>query len=139
MVKKLLKDHSKDNIEAGNVTLLAELLQSHGFRANDEHESADKPSSKAAPATATGGIRLENMGKLVLRFERKGHGGKTVTLLSGLIAAPAQIEALARILRKALGVGATVEKGVIILQGDVTARTADWLNKHGARQVVIGN
>lgn len=137
MAKKQAKVTQTNETESAGSTQLAELLQAKGFQ---KSETAEKESAKSSSDSAkTGGIRLEKMPKLLLRHERKGRGGKTVTLVSGFIAAPPQIEALAREMRKALGVGATVEKGVIILQGDVTTRAADWLKKHGALQVVVGN
>lgn len=139
MVKKQQKVPLASEVESTNSTILGELLLAQGFCETVQHDTPNNQTSKDPPAMDTGGIRLEKMDKLVLRHERKGRGGKTVTLISGFIAAPPQIEALARIMRKALGVGATVEKGVIIMQGDVTTRAAEWLKKHGARQVVIGN
>ena len=122
-----------------SATLLGSALAAHGFRQSGEPVQATTPASPASPPSATGGVRLENMGKLLLRRERKGRGGKTVTLLTGISATPQQLEALARVMRKSLGVGSTVEHGGIILQGDVVVRAAQWLGDHGARQVVIGN
>jgi len=75
----------------------------------------------------------------VLRRERKGRGGKTVTLLSGLALPPARLDALARALRTALGCGARVDGATIVLQGDLAPRAEAWLRAHGAQQVVRGN
>lgn len=61
------------------------------------------------------------------RVERKGRGGKTVTIVEGLESVrPHELEALARSLRKALGTGATVEEGTIVAQGDVRERVETW-------------
>jgi translation initiation factor 1 len=77
--------------------------------------------------------------KVVVRRERKGHGGKTVTRVEGL--APlgaAGVEDVARRLKKALGCGATVEGDDVLVQGDQADRVADWLGREGARKVVRG-
>jgi translation initiation factor 1 len=53
-----------------------------------------------------------------LRFESKGRGGKSVTLVDGL---PCNAEFLAELLRslkKSLGTGGTVREGSLELQGD---------------------
>ena len=107
-------------------TVLGNLLQAHGFAARE----------KAAEA-GEAGLDLSQIGKLVVRRERKGHGGKTVTLISGLPAP--RLDLLARALRKGLGCGATVENGIIVLQGDIPERAQSWLASHGARQIVLGN
>jgi translation initiation factor 1 len=112
-------------------TRLGDLLASRGFA-----QSA-APSPTAPPAT--GEFDLADQGKLVLRRERKGRGGKTVTLLTGLSLPPARLEALARALRKALGCGSVVEGDIIVLQGDIVPRAQEWLVKHGAKKIVLGN
>lgn len=80
---------------------------------------------------------LSRAGKLVLRRERKGRGGKTVTVLDGLPAT--DLPEVARAMKKALGCGATVEEGAVVLLGDLADRARDWLEARGARRVVVGN
>ena len=60
--------------------------------------------------------------KVVVRFTRKGHGGKTVTTVAGVL--PHAQEALCTEMKKALGCGARVEDGAIVLQGDLVDRAA---------------
>jgi len=91
-------------------------------------------STPAAPA-ASG--PLPGLGKLVLQREKKGRGGKTVTRVRGL--PPAELERWAKDMKRALGCGASVEDGEVILLGDLVNRAADWLQAQGARQVVRGN
>lgn len=101
-----------------------------------------KPTAKAAPkaptppaANATGLLR----GKAVVRQERKGRGGKTVTVIDGVaITRVDDLAGLAQTMRKAMGTGARVEGGAIVLQGDQRTAAATWLGKQGA-SVVIGN
>jgi translation initiation factor 1 len=75
--------------------------------------------------------------KLVVARSRKGRGGKTVTIVSGV--REAARETLMRELKKALGCGATTEEASIVLQGDVGDRVKPWLEARGARRVVIGS
>ncbi len=84
-------------------------------------------------------IDLARVGKIVVRREKKGRGGKTVTLVSGLAMPASEMERIARALRKALGCGSTVEAAEIVLQGDSRQRAYDWLQAHGAAKIVLGN
>ncbi|HEY3378400.1 MAG TPA: translation initiation factor [Armatimonadota bacterium] len=115
---------------------LAAQLAARGFAATPP---APAPEAKRPTPPGEKPIDLASRGKLVVRHERKGRGGKTVTVLSGLSLPPPNLDHIARAMRKGLGCGATVEQGTIVLQGDLTERAADWLRKHGATQVVLGN
>lgn len=97
------------------------------------------PPSVSMPVGKGEVFDLSRAGKLVVRREKKGRGGKTVTVISGLTLSAAALDALARALRKGLGCGSTLENGAIVLQGETTGRARDWLVTHGAKQVVIGN
>lgn len=114
---------------------LAELLRERGFA---ESAAAPPPPASTAKPDALG-VLLARAGKLILRREKKGHGGKTVTLLSGLDLRPAEYELLAKALRKGLGCGSTVEEKTIVLQGDIQQRAETWLRAHGATKVIQGN
>ena len=76
-------------------------------------------------------------GRLVVRREKKGRGGKTVTRISGL--GDQDLTALARDLKRALGCGATVEEGDVLVQGAQVERAAAWLEQRFGRTVVRGN
>ena len=58
---------------------------------------------------------------------RAGRKGKTVTLVSGL--PPAEVEAVARELKRLCGSGGAVKDGVLELQGDHRRRVADHLGR----------
>lgn len=77
--------------------------------------------------------------KVILRREKKGRGGKTVTRVEGIIASPEELNKLARTLAKALGARAFVEEGFIWLSGDQCQSAQRWLAKEGAPKVVLGN
>ena len=94
--------------------------------------AAHEPGPVAPPPAPATALDLASQKRLDLRHERKGHGGKTVTLVSGLVGTPEQLDELARQLRRGLGCGATVVEGKIVLQGDQREQAAAWLTRHGA-------
>jgi len=49
-------------------------------------------------------------------------GGKTSTVVEGIRFSPSPLERIARELRRALGCGASVDEGRLVLQGDLVAR-----------------
>lgn len=95
----------------------------------------------AEPAAASPAAPVKKLyaGKIVVRREKKGRGGKTVTCIEGLTASPNELEALATRLKKALGCGATLEGRTLVLLGDLTVRAKAWLEADGAKQVILGN
>lgn len=103
--------------------------------------SPSAASSRPAPEPdSPGPLRKappEFKGKLVIRRELKGRGGKTVTRISGLPAA--HREALASQMKKKLGCGAVIEGDDVVLLGDLQDRAADWLTERGAPRVIKGN
>jgi len=72
--------------------------------------------------------------KVVLRQETKGRHGKTVTRVTGV--ASGDLAELASQLKKALGCGATVEDGDLLLLGAVEERAASWFRNAGAPRIV---
>lgn len=94
--------------------------------------SAQAPKDAAKEAAAP---RLF-LDKVVVRKERKGHGGKTVTVVVGI--APRFLDELCGELKRALGCGARVEEGAVILQGELVERAVAFLEKKGAKRVIRG-
>jgi translation initiation factor 1 len=116
---------------------LSAALAAQGLKASAE-STVDEPSPPPTPSRAAPPPTLLH-GKAVVRQERKGRGGKTVTVVDGAaIARLDDVDALAKTMRKALGTGARVENGKIVLQGDQRKGAGAWLEKQGAK-VVIGN
>ncbi|MCY2959116.1 MAG: translation initiation factor [Planctomycetota bacterium] len=76
---------------------------------------------------------------IVVRREKKGRGGKAVTLAEGPGLAGRDLEALARELAKSLGAGARVEDGAIVVQGEQTDRLVAQLEQRGFSGIVRGN
>ena len=75
--------------------------------------------------------------RIVLQRTRAGRGGKWVTrVLPTPAPTEAQLEALARELRRALGTGAHTEDGALVVQGDIADRIAEWFRKRGVLRIV---
>ena len=70
-------------------------------------------------------------GNVRVRPEKKGRGGKTVTVISGLPLAGNDLKAFARKLKKRAGGGGAVKDGNIELQGDHVDVMVDVLKKEG--------
>jgi translation initiation factor 1 len=78
-------------------------------------------------------------GKIVLRREKKGRGGKTATVIEGLSLSDDARESLAQELRRNLGCGAHVEGATIVVSGAQAERIRELLAARGATRIVIGN
>jgi translation initiation factor 1 len=70
-------------------------------------------------------------GKVRVRCERKGHGGKTVTVITGLPLDAAALTTLAGELKRRCGCGGTVKAGEIEIQGDHAVLMLSELLKRG--------
>jgi translation initiation factor 1 len=66
-----------------------------------------------------------------LRMEKKGRGGKTVTVVDGLPQNAAFLKGLCQDLKRACGTGGTVLDGAVELQGDLRERVRGSLLKKG--------
>ena len=76
--------------------------------------------------------------KVVVRKEKKGHGGKTVTVVQGVL--PAVRDDIASALKKSLGCGARVDDdGSIVVQGDLLERVIAFFEQQGAKKIVRGS
>lgn len=64
-------------------------------------------------------------------LDRKGRGGKVVTVVSGLRHDPATLEALLKRLKQQCGAGGALKEGQIEIQGDQRARVAAALAAMG--------
>jgi translation initiation factor 1 len=78
-------------------------------------------------ATAKGSIPRRIVANL--RMEKKGRGGKTVTVVGGLPRNAAFLKQLCQELKRACGTGGAVQDDAIELQGDLRERVRDFLRK----------
>ena len=106
---------------------LKDLLQAAGFEASEPEPEPEVP----APAPAPEDVAFAP--KVVVRKTRKGRGGRTVTVVTGITAGRSDV--LAR-LKKELGCGAREEDDALVIQGNQVERVARWLESRGAKKVV---
>jgi len=66
---------------------------------------------------------------LRVRPEKKGRGGKTVTLVTGFTGSNDDLLELARLLKNRCGTGGSVKDGQIIIQGEFTEKVIDLLKE----------
>lgn len=95
-----------------------------------------KPDDKAA-AKGTSAVK-KGPAKAVVRLERKGRGGKDVTVVEQLGLPPAEMDVWLKALKGSLGCGGTIEGETLVLQGDLRKRIGPLLEARGVRQVRIG-
>ena len=76
--------------------------------------------------------------RAVVRMERKGRGGKEVTVVEQLGLKPKELEAWLKALKAALGCGGVIEAETIVLQGDQRKRLPAILESRGVRRVTVG-
>ena len=94
--------------------------------------------SKLVYSTDVGRVKEEKTrdevvgdGNVRVRPEKKGRGGKVVTVISGLPLAGNDLKAYAKKLKKRCGGGGAVKDGTIELQGDHVDVMVDVLKKEG--------
>ena len=66
-------------------------------------------------------------------MERKGRGGKTVTIVEGFECDDATLRDVAARLKQTLGTGGSARGGEILIQGDVRPRVRELLTRWGYR------
>lgn len=72
--------------------------------------------------------------KLRVSIEKKGRGGKTVTVINGFIGKEDDLKELGRLLKTKCGVGGSVKDGEILIQGEFKQRIIDLLKAEGYTQ-----
>jgi len=102
-------------------------------------DALDAPTPPRGDASPSDLAAIAQAAKLVVRRERKGHGGKTATRIEGLVANAAALDSVMRDIKRALGCGATVDGNDIIVQGDQIDRLVAHLRSRGAKKVISGN
>ncbi len=70
---------------------------------------------------------------LIVSIDRKGRGGKQVTLVTGFVGTSDDLAELGRTLKVRCGVGGTAKDGEITIQGDFRDRVTSLLKDMGYR------
>ena len=76
----------------------------------------------------------KNQQKLRVSIEKKGRGGKTVTMINGFVGTEDDLKDLGKLLKGKCGVGGTVKDGSILIQGDFKQRIITLLKEEGYTQ-----
>ena len=94
----------------------------------------------AAPQAAPAPSKPAKKGppRAVVRMERKGRGGKEVTVVEQLGLPARELEAWLKALKQSLGCGGVVEEGTLVVQGDHRERVRNWLEARGVQKVSVG-
>ncbi len=71
---------------------------------------------------------------LRVNIERKGRGGKTVTVIKGFTGTESDLNALGKLLKTKCGTGGSVKEGEILIQGDMKQRVIETLRAEGYTQ-----
>jgi len=72
-----------------------------------------------------------NVQKLFVRKEKKGRGGKTVTIVEGYQGNSKTLEQLCKKVKQQCGVGGSVSQKIFIIQGDKANQVVKILIKEG--------
>jgi translation initiation factor 1 len=114
-------------------------LSSQGLApAKPGSRNADTGNERTAGAPQSE-VRQKNRGRVDIRRETGGRGGKTVTVIAGFVGIGLpEKEQLAKKIRGACGCGGTVKDGAIEIQGDQRETIARILTEAGFRPVFAG-
>lgn len=72
-----------------------------------------------------------NQQRLHVRLERKGRGGKVVTLVEGFVGAQEDLANLGKKLKVSCGAGGSAKDGEIIIQGEFVDKVKNLLKEWG--------
>ena len=76
----------------------------------------------------------KNQQKLRVSMEKKGRGGKTVTIVSGFTGSEADLKELGKLLKTKCGVGGSAKEGELLIQGEFKEKVVEILKKEGYTQ-----
>jgi translation initiation factor 1 len=93
-----------------------------GFKLLQENDDSQSTENISLP---------KNAQKLFVRKEKKGRGGKTVTVVEGYQGNPMVLEKLCKKVKQQCGVGGSVQNKTFIIQGDNADQVVKILIKEG--------
>lgn len=93
-----------------------------GFKLMQEDDNSQSTENNSLP---------KNAQKLFVRKEKKGRGGKTVTVVEGYQGNPMVLEKLCKKVKQQCGVGGSVQNKTFIIQGDKADQVVKILIKEG--------
>jgi translation initiation factor 1 len=96
--------------------------QEEGFKVLQENNQKNSENITSLPTNAQ---------RLFVRKEKKGRGGKTVTIVEGYQGNPKTLEQLCKKVKQQCGVGGSVNQKTFIIQGDKADQVIKILIKEG--------
>jgi translation initiation factor 1 len=96
----------------------------------DDHQSEEPSVNSDVPPQQQNNVRVQ--------LSRKGRGGKTVTVITGLQHTEATLTDLAKKIKAQCGTGGTVKDGEIEIQGDHRQKIVEYLQKLGYKAKAAG-
>jgi translation initiation factor 1 len=96
--------------------------QEEGFKVLQENNQKNSENITSLPTNAQ---------RLFVRKEKKGRGGKTVTIVEGYQGNPQTLEQLCKKVKQQCGVGGSVQNKTFIIQGDNADQVVKILIKEG--------
>lgn len=100
--------------------------------------TAPAPSAQPARNPAAAVHALQGNTPVRVGRERKGRGGKTVSIITGVMSREAGKQALLKLLKNKLGTGGALEEDTLVIQGDHRERIVEILNELGYKAKVAG-
>jgi translation initiation factor 1 len=104
-----------------------------GLREQLPAGAAPAPAPEREPAAPARGPA-----RAVVRYERKGRGGKEATIVEQLGLSSDELDVWCRELKRTLGCGGSVEDDRLVLGGDQRKRLPALLEAKGVRRVSVG-
>jgi translation initiation factor 1 len=102
-------------------------------------EAGKKTATESIQSPASASQNPKNRGRVEIRRQTQGRGGKTVTVVSGFVGiGQAEKEQLTKKMQRTCGAGGTVKDGCIEIQGDKREPVAKILVAAGFRPVLAG-
>lgn len=111
------KSGAKGSGDKGGVNPASDSNRRLVYSTDPEPEVASAPAPLPSNPAAPVRTRQQNTPVLVM-LDRKGRGGKTVSVIKQVMSPPAGKEALLKLLKTKLGTGGTLKDGDIEIQGD---------------------
>lgn len=90
-----------------------------------KYDNGDEPEAETLP---------KQQQKLRVSIEKKGRGGKTVTVIKGFTGTEDNLKNLGKLLKTKCGVGGSTKDGEILIQGEFRQRIIDLLKTEGYTQ-----
>ncbi len=108
------------------------------FSTDPEPPEPEKP-EKLPPGNPAAAVKARQASVPVrVHRDRSGRGGKTVSVIKGVVSSPAGKEALLKLLKTRLGTGGAIKGDDIEIQGEQREKIVAILNELGYKAKVAG-